>query len=47
MDEEVGLTTLSVDYVFTRNLCLSTDIQKQKARESKYSRVGIVLEWIP
>lgn len=46
-DEEVGLTTLSVGYAFTRNLRLSTDIQKQNARESKDSRVGIVLEWMP
>lgn len=46
-DEEVGLTTLSVGYAFTRNLRLSTDIQKQNSRESKDSRVGIVLEWMP
>ena len=45
-DEEVGLTTLSVGYAFTRNLRLSTDIQKQNARQSKDSRVGIVLEWM-
>lgn len=46
-DEEVGLTTLSVGYAFTRNLRLSTDIQQQNARQSKDSRVGIVLEWMP
>ncbi len=46
-DEEVGLTTLSVGYAFTRNLRLSTDIQQQNSRESKDSRVGIVLEWMP
>ncbi len=46
-DEEVGLTTLSVGYALTRNLRLSTDIQKQNARQSKDSRVGIVLEWMP
>ena len=46
-DEEVGLTTLSVGYAFTRNLRLSTDIQKQNARQNKDSRVGIVLEWMP
>jgi len=45
-DEEVGLTTLSVGYAFTRNLRLSTDIQKQNARQSKDSRLGIVLEWM-
>lgn len=46
-DEEVGLTTLSFGYAFTRNLRLSTDIQKQNSRQSKDSRVGIVLEWMP
>ena len=45
--EEVGLTTLSVGYAVTRNLRLSTDIQKQNARQAKDSRVGIVLEWMP
>lgn len=46
-DEEVGLTTLSVGYAVTRNLRLSTDIQKQNARQQKDSRVGVVLEWMP
>lgn len=46
-DHEVGLTTLSVGYALTHNLRLSTDIQKQNARERKDSRVGIVLEWMP
>lgn len=46
-DEEVGLTTLSVGYAFTRNLRISTDIQKQNSRESKDSRLGIILEWMP
>lgn len=45
-DDEVGLTTLSVGYALTRNLRLSTDIQKQNARQHKDSRVGIVLEWM-
>lgn len=45
--EEVGLTTLSFGYAVTRNLRLSTDIQKQNSRQSKDSRVGIVLEWMP
>ncbi len=45
--EEVGLTTLSFGYAMTRNLRLSTDIQKQNSRQSKDSRVGIVLEWMP
>jgi len=45
--KEVGLTTLSFGYAVTRNLRLSTDIQKQNSRQSKDSRVGIVLEWMP
>lgn len=45
-DDEVGLTTLSVGYALKRNLRLSTDIQKQNARQYKDSRVGIVLEWM-
>ncbi|KJH73102.1 hypothetical protein [Aliterella atlantica] len=45
--EEVGLTTLSFGYAVTQNLRLSTDIQKQNSRQSKDSRVGIVLEWMP
>jgi len=46
-DEEVGLTTLSFGYAITRNLRLSTDIQRQHSRVDKDSRVGIVLEWMP
>lgn len=46
-NEEVGITTLSVGYAVTRNLRLSTDIQKQNAPQHKDSRVGIVLEWMP
>jgi hypothetical protein len=45
--DEVGITTLSFGYAVTRNLRLSTDIQKQNSREEKDSRVGIVLEWMP
>lgn len=45
--QEVGITTLSVGYAITRNLRLSTDIQKQNARQRKDSRVGVVLEWMP
>lgn len=45
--DEVGMTTLSFGYAVTRNLRLSTDIQKQNSREDKDSRVGIVLEWMP
>ncbi|HBE17843.1 MAG TPA: hypothetical protein DEG17_26090 [Cyanobacteria bacterium UBA11149] len=45
--DEVGITTLSFGYAVTQNLRLSTDIQKQNARQNKDSRVGIVLEWMP
>ncbi len=45
--EDVGITTLSAGYAITRHWRISTDIQKQNARESKDSRVGIVLEWMP
>lgn len=44
--EEVGLTKLSVGYAVTRNLRVSTDIEKQNARQGKDSRVGIVFEWM-
>ncbi len=45
-DEEVGLTTLSFAYAVTKKLRFSTDIQKQNARQSKDSRVGLLLEWM-
>lgn len=45
--DEVGITTLSVGYAVTRNLRLSTDIQKQNSRQRQDSRVGLVLEWMP
>ncbi|MFB2835614.1 hypothetical protein [Floridanema evergladense] len=44
--EEVGLTTISVGYALTENIRLSTDIQKQNARQRKDNRIGIVLEWM-
>ncbi len=44
--EEVGLTRFSVGYAVTRKLRISTDIEKQNARQSKDSRLGVVLEWI-
>ncbi len=46
-NEEVGISTLSVGYAVTRNLRVSTDIQKQNSREEKDSRVGVTLEWMP
>jgi hypothetical protein len=44
--EEVGLTKLSVGYAVTRKLRIATDIEKQNARQSQDSRVGVVLEWM-
>lgn len=46
-DEEVGLTTLSAGYAVTRNVRVSTDLQRQNARQDKDTRVGIALEWMP
>ncbi|MGL5880380.1 MAG: hypothetical protein ACRC2V_21745 [Xenococcaceae cyanobacterium] len=45
-DDEVGLTTLSFGYAVTRNLRLSTDLQRQNSRQEKDTRLGIVLEWM-
>lgn len=45
-EEETGITTLSAGYALTRNLRLSTEIQKQNSRFRKDSRVGIFLEWM-
>jgi len=44
--EEVGLTTISVGYALTENIRLSTDFQKQNARQRKDNRLAIVLEWM-
>lgn len=46
-NEEVGLTTISTGYAVTRNFRISTDIQKQNARQDKDTRFGIALEWMP
>jgi hypothetical protein len=46
-DTEVGITTLSFGYALTHNLRLSTDIQRQTAKERQDSRVGIGIEWMP
>lgn len=45
--EEVGLTGLSFGYAIAKNIRVSTDIQQQNTRQSKDSRVGLVLEWMP
>lgn len=46
-DEEAGLTTLSFGYAVTRNLRLSTDIQKQNSRQNKDNWLRVILEWMP
>jgi hypothetical protein len=45
--EEVGISTLTAGYALTNQLRVSGEIQLQNARESKDSRVGIGLEWMP
>jgi hypothetical protein len=45
--EEVGISTLTAGYALTKQLRISGEIQFQSARESKDSRVGIGLEWMP
>ncbi len=45
--EEVGISTLTAGYALTNQLRISGEIQFQNARESKDSRVGIGLEWMP
>ncbi len=44
---EVGISTLTAGYALTKQLRISGEIQFQNARESKDSRVGIGLEWMP
>ncbi|NJL65518.1 MAG: hypothetical protein HC903_31725 [Methylacidiphilales bacterium] len=44
--EEVGLTRLAVGYAVTRKLRISTDIEKQNAKQGQDSRLGVVLEWM-
>lgn len=46
-ENEVGISTLSVGYAVTKNLRISTDIQKENSRVSKDSRVSFVLEFVP
>ncbi len=45
--EEVGISTLTAGYALTNQLRIAGEIQLQNARESKDSRVGIGLEWMP
>ncbi|MBW4519944.1 MAG: hypothetical protein KME16_09645 [Scytolyngbya sp. HA4215-MV1] len=45
-ETEMGLTTFSFGYALTPHLRLSTEFQRQNARQQKESRVGIFLEWM-
>jgi hypothetical protein len=45
--QEVGISTITAGYAVTNQLRISGEIQLQNARESKDSRVGIGLEWMP
>lgn len=44
--EEVGLTKFSFGYALTKNLRLSTDIEKQNSKQKKDTRFGISFEWM-
>jgi hypothetical protein len=44
--EEVGISKFSFGYALTRNLRLSTDIEKQNSKKKKDTRFGISLEWM-
>lgn len=44
--EEVGITKFSFGYALTKNLRLSTDIEKQNSRQKKDTRFGISVEWM-
>jgi hypothetical protein len=43
---EVGITTLTVGYALTRQLRLSTDLQRQGSSEGEEARLGVGLEWM-
>jgi len=44
--EEVGLSKFSFGYALTRNVRLSTDIEKQNSNRKRDTRYGISLEWM-
>lgn len=44
--EEVGISKFSFGYALTRNIRLSTDIEKQNSKQKKDTRFGISLEWM-
>lgn len=44
--QEVGITKLSFGYALTKQLRLSTDIEKQNSKQKKDTRFGVSLEWM-
>lgn len=44
--EEVGITKFSFGYALTKNLRLSTDVEKQNSRRKNDTRYGISMEWM-
>lgn len=44
--DEVGISKFSFGYALTRNVRLSTDIEKQNSKQKKDTRFGISLEWM-
>ncbi|HAC63194.1 MAG TPA: hypothetical protein DCF68_06545 [Cyanothece sp. UBA12306] len=45
--DEVGIIKLSFGYAITKQIRLSTEIEKQNSRVKKDSQVSIILEWVP
>ncbi|WP_227873519.1 hypothetical protein [Aphanothece sacrum] len=44
---EVGITTVSFGYALTRNIRISTEIEKQNSRAKKDSQFSILFEFMP
>ncbi len=44
--DEVGVSKLSFGYALTKNLRLSTDVEKQNSKQKKDTRFGLSLEWM-
>lgn len=44
--EEVGITKLSFGYALTRQLRVSTDIERQNSKQKKDTRFGLSFEWM-
>ncbi|MDX2240491.1 MAG: hypothetical protein NW224_07400 [Leptolyngbyaceae cyanobacterium bins.302] len=44
--DEVGISKFSFGYALTKNLRLSTDIEKQNSKQKKDTRFGVSFEWM-